>query len=323
MRTSSSPDRHHSRRHLFQFALLGPAGHPAFAPLTPKIVQPRVLLAYMQHAFRDWSQRYVGLPLDRMLFDVWMRNKPGADYIVARGLPRRALETALGKEALTLDINPRELIRTDVRNGGGTEKPPSSLFFLWDGNWDLRRQDLRVGRRYRLIADIDENRDDLTRTERYQEHLAALKSGHPWRSHQAGILLDTPDKIYRYLQVYLAFLDSMASVGYVPERCRDEIGVAVSRDGRILKINRGLHRLAMAQRVGLPTIPVRVRAVHRLWWQRVVGDGRGEAALARVRSALRDCVPEQEPGPLDSQPQPILPEEFWPPARWRSSLSPA
>jgi hypothetical protein len=272
----------------------------------------------MQHALRDYAQHYVGLPLDRLLFDRWMQHKPGARYIEAQGLPRRSTEKALGEEALTLHVNPRELIRIAVCDTGGAEKRPSSLFFIWDGNWDLSREDLRVGTRYRLIADIDENRYNLTRTERYQELLASLRNGQPWRSHQTGVFLDTPDKIYRYLQVYVEFLDSMARDGYVAERCRDEVGVAISRDGRILKINRGLHRLAMSQRVGLPSIPVRVRAAHRLWWQRVVGDAHGEAALARVRSALRNCVPEQEPGPLDFRPQPLLPEDFWPPARWRS-----
>ena len=63
----------------------------------------------------------------------------------------------------------------------------------------MRREDLRVGTRYRLISDIDEHRYNLTRTERYQELLAALNKGQPWRSHQTGVYLDTPDKIYRYL----------------------------------------------------------------------------------------------------------------------------
>src|SRR5690606_20027250 len=148
------------------------------------------------------------------------------------------------------------------------------------------------------------------RTERYQELLAALNRGQPWRSHQTGVYLDTPDKIYRYLQVYVGFLDSMARDGYVAERCRDEIGVAISRDGRILKINRGLHRLAMAQRVGLPSIPVRVHAVHRLWWEEVTRGVSGMAALERMCSALRDCVAEQDPGSLDIEAAASLPHDF-------------
>jgi hypothetical protein len=60
--------------------------------------------------------------------------------------------------------------------------------------------------------------------------------------------------------------------------------VAVSRGGLLLKINRGLHRLAMAQYLGLETVPV--RAVHREWWTREIGNATGVAALERLREAL-------------------------------------
>src|SRR5690606_29230266 len=96
-------------------------------------------------------------------------------------------------------------------------------------------------------------------------------------------------------------LDNMAAHGFDPSRGKDTLGVAISREGRILKINRGLHRLAMAQRLGLTTIPVRVRCVHRLWWNQVVQGAAGHAALERVRLALRDCVPEEDAGLQDTE----------------------
>src|SRR3546814_17284622 len=76
-------------------------------------------------------------------------------------------------------------------------------------------------------------------------------------------LLNTPEKIRDYLRVYIGFLDDMALNGFDPSRGKDPLGVAIKRKGRILKINRGLHRLAMALRLGLLSIPVRVRCVHR------------------------------------------------------------
>lgn len=75
--------------------------------------------------------------------------------------------------------------------------------------------------------------------------------------------------------------------------------MAVSREGRLIKLNRGLHRLAMAQYLGLPTIPVKVKAVHRDWWQGVTRGVRGAEALARVAAALPRCAPETAPGALD------------------------
>ncbi|GEK73679.1 hypothetical protein HHA04nite_22230 [Halomonas halophila] len=113
-----------------------------------------------------------------------------------------------------------------------------------------------------------------------------------------------------YLRVYLSFLDDMAVRGFDGARGKDKLGVAVSREGRLIKINRGLHRLAMAQRLGLDCVPVRVMAVHREWWQRITGGATGQEALERVADGLRDCMPEQRPGELDPA---EWPSEFdWP-----------
>lgn len=212
--------------------------------------------------------------------------------------------------SLTLHVDPRQLIRTTDWRGYPHKLRPSSSAFIWDGEWDLRRGDLRFGSRYRFISDLDEHRDDLTRTERFAKLKVQLDSGRPWSSHQQGILLNSEQRILLYLRVYLSFLDDMAARGFDASRGKDELGVAVTRDGRLLKINRGLHRLAMAQRLGMPSIPVRVKAVHREWWQRVVGETRGEAALERLSAALRDCVPEYSTGEQDPQ---TYPDGFeWP-----------
>src|SRR3546814_17279601 len=106
---------------------------------------------------------------------------------------------------------------------------------------------------------------------RFQKLMARIERGEPWASHQQGVLLNTPEKIRDYLRVYIGFLDDMALNGFDPSRGKDPIGVAIKRKGRILKINRGLHRLAMAQRLGLLSIPVSVRCVHRVWWVRGIG----------------------------------------------------
>lgn len=55
----------------------------------------------------------------------------------------------------------------------------------------------------------------------------------------------------------------------------------------------------MAQYLGLETVPVQVRAVHREWWTRVVGDTTGAVALERLREALGQCVAESASGAND------------------------
>ncbi|WP_239495362.1 hypothetical protein [Salinicola halophilus] len=275
-----------------------PADDAAFRDLLDPRMKWGVRRARWQAGLRDGFERGIGRPLERWLYRRWTQGR-GA-RVEAWGLPRRMIEDELG-EALTVEVDPRTLIRDFNAKGVGGKKPSSSSF-IWDGDWDRTRGDLRRGSRYRFISDLDIHRDDLTRTERFSQLRSRLDSGRPWSSYQQGLLLDSEAKILAYLQTYLAFLDDMAIRGFDAERGKDELGVAITRDGHLLKINRGLHRLAMAQRLGIPRVPVRVRAVHRQWWDRVTHGAQGEAALARVREALPGCVPETAPGDLHPLP---------------------
>ncbi|MBB3192200.1 hypothetical protein [Halomonas cerina] len=254
--------------------------------------------AWLQVAVREGFQSAVTLPVERALFQVWKRAMPGAGLLEQKGLPRRVIEQELGSD-LVLHVDPRKLIRiTDWRGYAHSSRPLSSAF-LWDGEWDLRRGDLRYSSRYRFISDLDRHRDDLRHTARFRELKARLEEGRPWSSHQQGILLDSEERVLAYLRVYLSFLDDMAVRGFDDTRGKDALGVAVTREGRLLKINRGLHRLAMAQRLGLDSVPVSVKAVHREWWHQVTAGTTGQAALERLKVALAECTPETAPGPLD------------------------
>ncbi|WP_245888674.1 hypothetical protein [Halomonas denitrificans] len=257
--------------------------------------------AQCQVAVRSGFQSVVGMPFERIALSWWRAGLPGTSTLEKFGLPRRAIEERLG-DALILRVDPCELIRITDWRGYAHRSRPSSSAFLWDGEWDLRRGDLRQGSRYRFISDLDDHRDDLRRTERFRELKARLDAGRPWSSHQQGILLDSENRILTYLRVYLSFLDDMAVRGFDARRGKDQLGVAVSREGRLIKINRGLHRLAMAQRLGLPSVPVTVKAVHREWWETVTQGATGEEALTRVKVRLAECLPETEPGPLDPSP---------------------
>lgn len=295
--------------------MLGPGGDEAFGHLTSPDIRRRVLVAHLVEGFRRNVQDHLGRPLGRILLRHWMAQRPGSARIEAFGLPRHTVEEVLGDDALTLYVDPRKLIRLGVRARRKDEKRPSSMAFIWDGTWDQRREDLRIGTRYRLISEIDQHRDSLHLTERYGELMQYIERGTPWVSHQLGIRLDTPEKIEAYLRAYLDFLDDMAVNGFDEARGKDPLGVAITREGTIVKVNRGLHRLAMAQRLGVPSVPVRVRHVHRLWWERVTDGKRGAAALEAARLALQACMPEESPGPLDEDAPATIPADFWPPRR--------
>ncbi len=301
--------------------LLGPGADEAFSTLAAPEIRQRVLLAHWVAQSREKTQQYLGFPIGRLMLQRWMRSKAGSRRIEAFGLPLHIVHETLGRKALTLHVNPRDLVRMAINAPRTVEKRPSSLAFIWEGSWDLRREDMRFGSRYRLISDLDENRHQLENTARFKKLMKRIEQGRPWESYQQGVFLDTPEKIIAYLRIYLGFLDDMQRYGFDSARGKDTLGVVVSRDGRLLKINRGLHRLAMAQRLGLPTVPVEVRHVHRYWWEEVTRGSTGETALHRMRMALAHCVPETEPGPLDEFPDAGLDDSFWPPARQLQAFS--
>ncbi|WP_280565242.1 hypothetical protein [Chromohalobacter sp. 48-RD10] len=275
-----------------------PAGDPAFAPLEdPRMYWP-VQRARVAKTVREGAQS-LGVPVELCLLDLWKHALPGAAWVERIGLPRRAVELTLGDQ-LILHVNPNELIRGTSWGGWPHKHRPTSSAFIWDGEWNLRRGDLRQGSRAHFIADIDANRDDLSQSEAFAKYMARLKAGKPWSSHQQGILLDSEARILTFLKVYLSFMDDMAIRGFDSTRGKDMLGVAVTREGRLLKINRGLHRLAIAQHIGLPTVPVVVKAVHRQWWARVTQDTRGRDALTSMCEGLVACTPETASGALDS-----------------------
>lgn len=290
---------------------LPPSGDVAFEPLLDARMRWPVRRARLQAGLRDGFQRRVGVPVEELWWYRWERRLSGGNWLESLGLPRRSIESRLG-ERLVVHVDPRALIRSVDWRGTGRQRPSSSTF-VWDGDWDLRRGDLRHGSRYRFISELDAHRHDLRRTERFRQLHARLESGRPWSSYQQGLLLDSEERILTYLRIYLSFLDDMTRHGFDASRGKDALGVAVTREGRLVKINRGLHRLAMAQRIGLPSIPVQVKSVHRQWWNAVVAGARGDQALERLAEALPGCTPEWRAGPLD--PVPDLGEVAWPARR--------
>lgn len=295
--------------------MTGPQADPAFERLAAPEIRHRVRLAHIVHHVRTYNQKVVGRPLGDALLKIWLRKLPGATLIEKNGLPRHNIVSYLGQDKFILRLDPRELIQLATHAPRHQEKRPSSMALIWDGDWDLRRRDLRIAFWLNHMRDLDENRHHLERTKEFQTLMAGLEAGKPYQSHQEGFLLNSRERILDYLSVYLGFLDNMAQHGYDDSRAKDNLGVAITREGRIIKINRGLHRLGMAQWLGLPEIPVQVQHIHREWWNRITSGTTGDTALHRIVDALRDCQPERESGPLTPHPIANIPDDFWPAPR--------
>nr|WP_298372992.1 hypothetical protein [uncultured Halomonas sp.] len=228
-------------------------------------------------------------PLEDRMLSRWLNQDRFAQRVEAIGLPYRSVEAYLD-DKLTLCLAPNELscaISISRSFPVASEKRLAMNQFIWKGDWDLTRFDFRKGSRYRFIDDIWQHREALVQSTSYRRFMQRIEQGKPFRSHHKGILLNSSGRVMTYLNVYLGYMQDMRAHGFNANQGKDRLGVAIDREGQVVKINRGLHRLAMAQVLGLAEIPVQVRAVHALWWQQATAGKQGQAALASMVEALQ------------------------------------
>ncbi|WP_163577093.1 hypothetical protein [Halomonas faecis] len=257
---------------------------PAGKKVNPELYHPSLRCAMLRsrysHKVREAIVSMLVNSLENMLFLNWVRDGRFASYIEKSGLPRRSVELYCG-ESLVIVVDPKEITHhasmVDSFESKSQGKRARSQF-IWAGDWDLKTIDFRSVNRYPFIEDIWGHRDDLSKSIAYGDLSKKLQSGKPLRSYQKGVFLDAPEKIMTYLGRYVGYMKNMQENSFDGSLGKDALAVAVGRDGQLLKLNRGLHRLAMAKVLGLESIVVRIKAVHYGWWSEVTEDvvGNGE-----------------------------------------------
>ena len=238
----------------------------AFLELYHPRLYPAMLRAKIQKKTRQGFEKIIGQLLEDFLLGLWLKNHSMGKWVEQMGLPRRSMEKRFGS-SLSLEVDPNSLNNL-VSFKNKYQRRHLGNRFIWDGDWDKRTRHFHTTERYLFLADIWENRSDLSKSKRFHELMNMYKKGRPYSSYHKGVYLDTEQKVLRFLQIYLSFMKQLYQYGYDQTLADDPVGVALDRQGKLVKINKGLHRLAMAQVVGLKKIPVRIRAVHRQWWDR-------------------------------------------------------
>jgi len=239
----------------------------AFYELTNFRLYPKFLKKNLEKRFKKIAKHLIGLKIEYFLYRQWEKETRFSDIIEKKWLPRRAVEHYHG-DVLKLEVNPLTLTElTDFKNK--KERRYKERHFIWDGDWDIETTTFKNTFRFRLLSDIWRHRENLKQSEYYQEFTEMLKERTPYKSYNTyhrGVYLDSEEKIYKFLQIYLIFMKQMQEFGYDETLTNDPLYVAVTRNGALLKTVKGLHRLAMAQIVGLDKIPVRIMGIHRIWW---------------------------------------------------------
>ena len=272
---------------------LTPTGEAIHPPLYDPSLRRKMLTSGFAYRTKMAFQRTLGRPFEDHLFRRWQARRDRYLALETQGLPRRSVETTLGAR-LDLMVDPRRLLRAFSYPAGfpdRLQRRKASNLFLWDGDWDLPLHYLADSDRLRFLQDLWHHRLAPEQSASFQRLLTQAERGTPLRSHHRGMLLDTPERILEYLRLYLHYMEDMACFGFDAEAGKDRLGVAVDRHGQLIKLNKGLHRLAMAQVLGLPSVTVRVRSVHRQWWDALTEGAGGDEALERLAQALPDLTP--------------------------------
>lgn len=154
------------------------------------------------------------------------------------------------------------------------------------------------------VAALFDHDGRLHQSPAFQSLVARMAEGRPDRRN--GVPLDSLARIEAYFDHYRRLRDSIAAHGLasreaVPAAAREgalstvrgpgaerrerDIGLAVGRSGRFIRLVGGRHRTAIAQRLKLPRIPVQIRLVHVDWLA-----GQIEATSLRPDLALVDGI---------------------------------
>lgn len=93
-------------------------------------------------------------------------------------------------------------------------------------------------------------------------------------------------KLEGHLAKYGGMIRDMIVNGYRTGQARDEVGIAIARDGALLKASGGWHRFAAAHLLRISPVWAEVRFVHPIWMRKLCGF-KGVRAPEEMREAVK------------------------------------
>lgn len=251
----------------------------------------RTFIFTTSQAIRNVWYSAVRIPAGQLAWVLWQ----SSSFVSDRVLSRRNGIRIFGDQ--TLVEVPPDYIERFVRNEDVQRK-----FLIWPGDWDKRTCRMTEHDRYKPMQDLWQHRDHVEESESYHHLMRKIENNEPLARVNKNLLVDTPEKVKEFLLGQLAVFYSLASEGYNPDLADDELNVAITRNGSMVKANGGRKRLSAAQILGLPSIPVRIAYVHKDWINQHQGKGLSRAkalkqaissAKALAQSADRSRKPQQ------------------------------
>lgn len=274
---------------------------PTAAPPSTRHLRPGLVGQALEHFFLPSIAAWFAFPL-RFDRAVAKMAQDGGRAVS----PRQA--AAYFGDSLFLDIDPQTLThRLDEKYRDAEGWHWIGEAFIDAGNWQDRLSPLQRSPAHREIIEICRTREKFREGRLYQTYLRQIGDGQPPRRN--GRRIDTVEKLDAYFRYYAELIDNIERSGILPRhraqrapkgglrprRARSfwqdfverDIGVAIDRNGRLVRHTSGKHRLAAAIGLGLTTVPVEIRMVH-LGWLRAEMQKRRLPASEALAAALRE-----------------------------------
>ncbi len=213
-------------------------------------------------------------------------------------------------ERLTVAVSPAEvdLVMYDWVAAGG-RRFHVDRFFVGGGDWSPLLDPVEDSSICREARELHEAGMDRHATHVYRRYLERARAGRPVRRNKVPLATDAA--VDAYFDRFVGLFESVRRHGILrretlsradeealggigrelpmrrlwSEWVEKEIGVAISAHGELIKLPGGQHRTAIARVLGLATIPVQVRLVHRDWWRRTIAET-GLPAVPALSAAL-------------------------------------
>ncbi|MCK8824304.1 hypothetical protein [Fuchsiella alkaliacetigena] len=177
----------------------------------------------------------------------------GKPHTIFKERCKKIYHNSSKKELIALFFNERRLIKD---------------LFVVAGDWDLEATPFVEHETYQQMEELHRYNYNYEKTERYQEMMALIEDGESVK-HKGPKMKSKEEVINRYFKRYISVFKSMEANGYldkITDRIRDDLGRAgIGRNGEIIKMDKGRHRLAIAKILDIDTIPLKINYIHPQW----------------------------------------------------------
>ena len=189
-------------------------------------------------------------------------------------------------------------------------------FFLDSGDWQAALSPLSASPVHREMTELVQADLKFRETSCYARLCRAVTKGRA--KLRSGVLLTTIEQVDEYFDYCVHLARSIRDHGILSrqavrrhdrailtgrrqwlrslEAAERDIGIAIGRDGSLVRHLGGKHRTALAQALGCASIPVEVRLVHVQWLRRQI-ERSGLPAHIALREALAALPANREAGP--------------------------